>query len=95
MDERTNILRGVAFCARLRDLHGLTEPDPSHRCELCGGHARHDRREMSAYPRHRGRRAPWQPLHDPALWLGIGVAAPYVGMLAYFVWWIGRSLGIA
>ena len=50
---------------------------------------------MSAYARHRGRRTQWQPLRDPALWLGIGVAAPYVGMLGYFVWRIGRALGVA
>jgi hypothetical protein len=36
MDDRMNVLRGVAFCARLRDLHGLAQDNPSHRCELCG-----------------------------------------------------------
>jgi hypothetical protein len=35
MEERTNVLRGVAFCARVRDLHGGRAPDSSNRCELC------------------------------------------------------------
>jgi hypothetical protein len=25
----------VAFCARIRDLRGRPEPDPSNHCELC------------------------------------------------------------
>jgi len=32
---------------------------------------------------------------DPALWLGLGVAAPYFGMLAYFVWQIARAIAIS
>jgi hypothetical protein len=42
----------------------------------------------------RGGARAWHPLRDPALWLGVSVAAPYVGMLGYFLWQIGRALGI-
>jgi len=36
----------------------------------------------------------WQRRRDPALWLGVSLAAPYFGMLGYFVWQIARTLGI-
>jgi hypothetical protein len=37
----------------------------------------------------------WQRRRDAALWLGLGVAAPYLGMLGYFVWQIARAVGIS
>jgi hypothetical protein len=36
----------------------------------------------------------WQRRRDPALWLSVTVAAPYLGMLGYFIWQIVRALGI-
>jgi len=41
------------------------------------------------------RRAGWsERWRDPALWIGLGVATPYLGMLAYFVWQIARAIAI-
>jgi hypothetical protein len=48
---------------------------------------------MSTGSIHGGRPAAWHALRDPALWLGIGVAAPHCGMRGYFLWQIGRALG--
>jgi hypothetical protein len=32
---------------------------------------------------------------DPALWLVLGLAAPYLGMLAYFIWQITHATGVS
>jgi hypothetical protein len=31
----TNVRQGVAFCSRIRDHHGVQQPDPRNRCEFC------------------------------------------------------------
>lgn len=36
----------------------------------------------------------WQHWRDPALWLSVGLAAPYLGALGYFVLQIARAVGL-
>jgi hypothetical protein len=36
----------------------------------------------------------WRRRHDPALWLSVSLALPYLGMLAYFALQIARAMGL-